>query len=365
MSIREKLKILRSWYEKYERHLSSLALLIGFVIDNLTLTRIDLWLDNLILFSYLALSFLGIILINFYKDSIPSNKILAQLAIYSPLLVQFAFGGLFSGLVIFYVRGASISVSWPFILILLGLLIGNEFLRDKYHRLVFQLNVFFIALFSFLIFYVPIVVGEMGVFVFILSGILSISLMRGVIYLLQLITPLQIYHNKKRIFLSILGVFFVINLFYFLNIIPPLPLSLKQIGVYHYVEREDSTGYVLKKEEESWCEKFLSGREIHIKEGEPLYVFSSIFAPTKLETEVAHKWYYYDPQVDEWKDRACIEYPIVGGRNEGYRGYTFNKNLREGKWRVDVISADGRLIGRINFGIEMVDKAPNLETIYK
>lgn len=364
--MREKLQKLKGLYEKHERHISSGALLSGFVIDNLTLTRIDLWLDNLILFSYISLSLLGIILINLYKDTVPSNKYIGYLSTYSPLLVQFAFGGLFSGLVIFYVRGATFATSWPFLLILIGLLIGNEFLKERYYRLIFQLNVFFIALFSFWIFYLPILVNSIGSLVFILSGVVSLISMGGVVYLLYWLTPLQVEKSKKPLLVTLGGIFILINVLYFANIIPPLPLSMKHMSVCHNVERSATGNYTLTREDKAWYESILLGREVNIREGESVYLFSSVFAPTDLKTDVAHSWQYYNERDEgEWVERSRIEYSLVGGRGGGYRGYTFKENIKAGKWRVNVVSADGRLIGRKTFKVNIVDELPKLETVQR
>ena len=60
----EKIKVLCT---KHERYLFPAALLLGFVVDNFTLTRIDLWFDNLILFSYITLAGIGIVVVNLYE----------------------------------------------------------------------------------------------------------------------------------------------------------------------------------------------------------------------------------------------------------------------------------------------------------
>ena len=46
----------KDFFIRYDKYLSPVALLFGFTLDNITLTRIDLLLDNVILLSYLAIS---------------------------------------------------------------------------------------------------------------------------------------------------------------------------------------------------------------------------------------------------------------------------------------------------------------------
>jgi DUF2914 family protein len=45
-------------------------------------------------------------------------------------------------------------------------------------------------------------------------------------------------------------------------------------------------------------------------------------------------------------DRVPIK--ISGGREGGYRAYSFKQRLDPGEWRVDVESSDGRIIGRVS-----------------
>lgn len=50
---------------------------------------------------------------------------------------------------------------------------------------------------------------------------------------------------------------------------------------------------------------------------------------------------------------------ISGGREGGYRAYTFKQGLDPGEWRVDVEIEDGRVIGRVAVLVEKRDVAPH------
>jgi hypothetical protein len=41
----------------------------------------------------------------------------------------------------------------------------------------------------------------------------------------------------------------------------------------------------------------------------------------------------------------------VGGRDNGYRGYTITHHTAPGDWRLDVDLPDGHIIGRLNFTV--------------
>ena len=59
-----------------------------------------------------------------------------------------------------------------------------------------------------------------------------------------------------------------------------------------------------------------------------------------------------------------IPIAIAGGRDKGYRGYTFKQRVMPGEWRVDVETAEGRVIGRVSFRVEEPEgETPELDTI--
>lgn len=351
----------KEFFKRNERYLSGGALLLGFIIDNFTLTRIDLWFDNIVLLTYLTVALLAIIMINFYEEGILRGAFFERVRFVSPLVMQFAFGGLFSGFVIFYSRSASLATSWPFILVLIALLVGNEFFKKKYTRFTFRMSIFFVALFSFLIFYVPVVVKSISAFVFILSGVISIVLMTILIYSLKLFIPARIKKSKNALKWSIGIIFVAINIFYFTNIIPPIPLSLKNISTHYFIERTVQGDYLAISEVEKWYNFLIPNNTIYVSPGEPVYVFSSVFAPTKLNTQIFHKWQYYDEANDNWIESDRLGFAISGGRDGGYRGYTMKSNVPEGLWRVDVVTKRNQLLGRVKFMAVEVDREVDLE----
>ena len=62
------MKRIRESIEYHYRHFSAAAILIAFIIDSITLVRVDLHLTNLLLFAYLAIVGTGILLVNLYED---------------------------------------------------------------------------------------------------------------------------------------------------------------------------------------------------------------------------------------------------------------------------------------------------------
>lgn len=351
----EKFKKFDVWFEKYDRHISSAGLLIGFIIDNLTLQRIDRVFDNTILLAYIFLSGFGLFVINMYEGGRLTHPFFVSLRKYVPLVIQYALGGLFSGFFIFYSRSATLGSSWLFILLLLLLLLGNEFLKKQYARLTFQISVYFVAVFSYLIFIVPILFNRLGAFMFILSGVFSLMFIYCFIWLINKVVPDRIRQAKRLIIFSISVIFVGMHVMYFTNIIPPIPLSLKEGGVYHAILRTSENAYLAEQEERRWYE-FLDRYTDHtISAGQGAYVFSSIFAPTDIVVPIIHEWQLLNEVIDEWETKSRVQFTISGGRSDGYRGYTQKNDLSEGKWRVNITTKRGQTIGRVYFRVVYSD----------
>lgn len=343
-------------FRENERHFLVGALLLGFIVDNLTLSRIDLVFDNAILFSYLTLATIAIILITRFSERKFSRWLF--------YLLQYAFGGLFSGFIIFYSQSTGFIGSWLFIAILVALFIGNEFFKERYMRTSFQLSILFVALFLYIIFLVPIITGKLGASMFLISGIISIILISFIVWLINALSHKSSRQLGRGFIFTILLLYIIFNTLYFTNIIPPIPLSLKELTIAHHIERVDDGQFLVATQKRPWY-KFFNTSDIAYKPGTPLYSFASVFAPTKINTKISHQWSYFDEKKSEWVPVSRIGFSISGGRDEGFRGYTFKEALREGRWRVDVLTERNQLIGRTTFTLTFSSTTPLLTVEYK
>ena len=333
-------------------HWLTVAFLLGFIVDNLTLNRVDQVFDNVVLSSYVFLAMLGILLLYAGIAERYSERTNKFLRTKSPLLMQYAFGGLLSGMLIFYGRSGSFEDSWPFILILMGVIYGNETVKDRSGRLVYNLSIFFVGLFAYMILIVPVLLGKMGPIVFIGSGFLALLIMYGFFSILSKIIPNFIQLQKRHVVFFIGLVYVMLNVLYFTNIIPPIPLSLKQVGVYHHVSKNEDGTYELSYEKTKWWEWYRnSDSTFHYSSGEDVYCFASVFAPSRLSAKIYHRWEYYDTDARTWIEHGKYSYAINGGRGDGYRGFTKISNYREGKWRCIVETERGQVIGKESFTI--------------
>src|SRR5579863_6195918 len=164
-----------SWARKHERQISALSLAGGFAFDSLSFGRIDHALTQAVFIVYLLAAGISIAVLHVLESrpdgSKPSDKTRTILV----AATQFALGCLLSGFCVFYIRSASITSSWPFLLAMAAIFIGNEYMRRYHARLVFSALLFFFSLYSYAILLVPLVIGRIGRIPFLVSGIVAVA----------------------------------------------------------------------------------------------------------------------------------------------------------------------------------------------
>lgn len=356
----------------YERYLAPVAFLAGFVMDAFTLTRADLPLDNLILILHLSNAALGIALLNAFeagrlgRASPGAGRIrgawLRRIGWLFPLMIQFSFGALFSGFLVLYARSGSWAGSWLFLGTLGILLVGNEFFRRRYRRLTFHASVYFVALFLYFVMALPILLHRMGAGVFVASGLAAVAGIALFAALLRFITPQAVAASRIALAASIGGIYLLFHILYFANLIPPIPLALRHLGIYHSLERTDGS-YRVRYEKAPWYQFYRSEDALfRWLPGSPVFAASAVFAPTNIDTAIFHHWKYFDAEAGEWVEKSRVSYPMAGGRDGGYRGYSVKQAVMPGQWRVEVRTGRGELLGRTTFEIVETGTSPPLET---
>lgn len=347
-------------YEKIKPHANALAFILGFIWDNFMLSRIDHRFANIMLGTYLFLSFVCVLVLNMHEAKRAKGRQPARYTVWLTPLLQFCFGSLFSAYIIFYTRSASLAVNWPFLVFLVLLVFGNEIFRKQYSRPPFQLAILFIVLFSYAIFSLPVFFGVMGPAVFLLSGLVSLAFISLTAYLVARTAPERFASSRRWFFINTFFLYSLFNYAYFTNIIPPVPLALKEIGVYHSVLRGDNDTYRLVFEPGRWYPLVDDTALVYRRsDGKPVYVFGAVFAPTRLSIPIFHRWQKFDESKNEWSSTDVLQFPIVGGRDDGYRGYSLKRNITDGLWRVDVETLRRELIGRVEFEVVSTTTPPN------
>lgn len=337
-------------YEKAKHHWVTLSFMLGFICDNILLHRIDATRTNTILLTYTLLTMLSNVALYIGIAGRMGERINHFLREYSTVVMQFCFGGVLSGMLIFYSRSGSLFDSWPFLLLIIGVIVGNETIKNRGHRLVYNLAIFYIGLQAYSELILPVALGKMGTAVFLGGGAIALFIMYWFFMALTKVVPNFIELQKRNVVFVIGIIYMTFNILYFMNIIPPVPLALKEIGIYHNVERIGNNTYRLSYEKRPWWQFYRStDATYHYATGDPAYCFAAVFAPTRLLTDIYHRWEYYDAGKKQWVLYGRYAYSISGGRGEGFRGYTAVTNLHEGTWRCTVETARGQVLGRETF----------------
>lgn len=346
------------FWERYERHLALGALVFGFILDSFLLTRPDQLLDNAILLTYLTIAG-GVIL--FMTMRAARGSVEGKLAPFLPVLLQFCFGSLSSGLLVLYFRSGTFAQSLLFFLILGSLLVGNEFLRSRYAQFRFNIAVYYLLLLCYVELTIPVLLHAIGPLVFLASGAVSLGLIAGYLWLLMVSARQELVRHIKPAGAIVALIFVVFNILYFVNVIPPVPLAMRDMGIYHSVLKRSDNSYVVIYEKSPWYQFWRDTSSTYtLGESRSAFCFSSVFAPTDLKAPIHHTWEYRNPQTGDWEVRSDISFPISGGRNEGYRGFSVKTALTAGEWRCNVETAQGSLIGRMSFTAVEAATAPAL-----
>jgi hypothetical protein len=341
------------WYGKYERPISSLSLIGGFVFDALTLKRVDEVWENIWVLGHLVLVAVLMIFVNWVENDPGDEKNPEKVHFWLVNALQFLFGGILSVFLVFYFRSADLSTSWPFILLLALAFWANESLKRRFVRLTFQVALLFLSIFSTAIFLVPVLFHRIGVDIFLYSGFISLGLIFFFLLVLSRVSKEKFRNSKTYIYMSVVGVYLGINFLYFTNLIPPLPISIEDSGVYYSISKGDDNNYHARYKYLGLISHILFYPKVSIQEESDIYAYSAVFSPTYFDTSVIHEWQHYDEVNKVWTTESVIPLKIVGGREGGFRTYSNMINPELGKWRVNVLTSLGHVVGRIRF--EIVD----------
>ncbi|MBO6523011.1 MAG: DUF2914 domain-containing protein [Balneolaceae bacterium] len=347
-----KISRFRAFIRKHKKYAPVAFFICGFIWDSLTLGRIDRLYDRIILCTYLSSLSACLYLFNLSDDGKWKDTFIERFEEYLPLAIQFFLGGLCSAYVIYFSRSVSFSKTIIFFVILVVLLFANELLKKRISNKYLQFSAYFFVNFTFFTFFIPVLVKQMNTAIFIISGFISLSTTIALVVHIYNSSPTtQKEIDKVKMLAMIVGIYVLINTFYFFNLIPPVPLALDTGIVAHSIEKNNDE-YLVTYERTDWYKIWRDNREQFVhKKGENIFVFTSIFAPSNLNKKVAHRWKWFSPHTNEWEVIDDINFEITGGRDEGFRGYTFKSNVMEGLWKVDVITEEGLVLGIIDFEI--------------
>ena len=351
------------YYEQHEHAVDIVFFAGGFLFDVFTLSRVDSWLNIVQQVLYLAAA-AAILLHIFFDEGKPARRLEGMPKIkrwyfeYRTAAVHFLLGGLLSVYTLFFFKSSSVLVSFAFLLFLVLVLVVNESKHFKRLGLPFKFALLGVCLLSFSAILVPVVIGSIGVVVFLLSMLVGCIPVALIYRRIRIHAPERSLQARRQIVVPFGLVLIGFLTLYLFRLIPPVPLSIPFMGVYHGVERTEA-GYRLTYEAGSWQLWRRGDQYFAAQPDDRIYVFFRIFSPARFSDQVTMRW-YWKPEGKHWELQDSIPIDIVGGREQGFRGYGFKSNYQPGDWKVEVETTDGREIGRIYFVVESVPEGPRV-----
>ncbi len=341
-----------------KKYLPVVAFFAGFLWDALTIGK-NVNASDLIILSVYLLATVPIIAFlvkkaNLLVNNAAETTLFTRISLQDShwkvrlpyLLLQFLFGSLFSALFILYFKSSSHTAAFAWSVGLGVLLVANEFMATAYRRFTLIWTLFGFSLILLLNFVLPYAIGSIHWLWFFVSIILAVIITQAL--------KLKISFHLGHIYPTYLIAIFI-AVIYVLDVIPPVPLVIKDIQVGINLVKQSNT-YVLQQDKApAWRFWKSTLNSVHIHPGDKVYCISAVFAPRNLKTRLYHHWQFFDKKQG-WQTMSRIGFDLTGGRNKGYRGYTYKQNVAFGLWRVKVETENGRTISMHEFTINSDQK---------
>ena len=348
------LERLRLYYARNERKVALWSFIGGFLFDVVMLDRVDSWVTIAQQVVYLAIVTAALLQM-FFEEGSPQRDLdglrgwKRAYFQYRNAIVHFLLGSLLSLYTLFFFKSSSLFVSFGFMLVLVALLVVNESERFKKLGLPFKFVLLSLCGLSFTAAVVPVFIGSIGVLVFLLSMVVGCIPMALLYRRILIHAPERASQARRQMIVPFSAVLAVLLGLYVVRIIPPVPLSIPFIGVYHDVDRQGDR-FVLSHERPFWRIWDNGDQQFRAQPGDRVFVFFRIFSPTRFADQVLMRWYWKD-RSGEWRLQDTIPINITGGRAQGFRGYGMKSNYQPGAWKLQVETTDEREIGRVYFEV--------------
>jgi hypothetical protein len=323
----------------------------GFVFDAFLVRRIDETRTLVQQGVYLAIDGVLLAKIIAWRQQAPRlGNWRERLPRIADWLLHFTLGTLMNAYALFYVRSASGPATILFFLIIAALLLINELPVMRRLGPVVLYGLYSFCLTSYFAYLYPVLFGRIRWWMFALA-VATAAVPLTVITLAHHRWTRDRGQVVRHALLPSLGVQALLVVLYISNLIPPVPLSLMEIGIYHGVERIGEGKYQVTYRTPPWYRFWQrDDREFMAVRDDRVYCFFRLFAPDGFRDDVRVDWFFKDPSRG-WMAAGGLPLAVTGGRESGFRGFAYKQNWRPGDWRVVVATLDGREIGRRTFSV--------------
>ncbi|QSQ19267.1 DUF2914 domain-containing protein [Pyxidicoccus parkwayensis] len=350
-TLMEKVQEFRARHEMWEMALFFFG---GFIYDVVSLSRIDDTLTLVQSFAYLLILTGLLLLEQRFPEGTEPPRLLSKVWRWREEAVHFLFGSLLSVFMLLLFKATSGFTPYLFVVGLFALLVANELPRFRQVGPVIRVVLLSLCVTLYFACLLPVVIGRMGFWVFLLAVTLGSANVFGLMRLIQRWRP-DVEFLIRNVAIPGFGVQAALLVLYLLGVIPPLPVAVQFADIYHKVERVSPGVYQLSSVDDSvWFKPWTwFGPDFAMQPGDKPYYFFRIFAPKGFAPyKVRVRWYYDHPDKG-WTTygNGFMANVSSNGTDGGYRYYATTSNLKPGAWRVVLETEDGHEIHRINFSV--------------
>ncbi len=340
----------KDYYHNHERACTAGLFVAGFLFDTLAVGRIDAPHNIIHQACYLSLcAWLTGLEIRERQGAFSPPERFKTAWRYHEGATHFMLGTLINIYTLFYFKSASLLASLVFMLFWCALLGVNELRLFPGSGTTLRMTLAALCLVSYFGYLIPMLAGGIGPWVFLGSLAAAAAVWAPYVWRLQTYLPDRPQIVWRHALMPFLAVEFVFGLLYFSKLIPPVPLSLSSVGIFHEV-RKTGDQYQLTMTRSKWRFWERGDQTFLARKGDKIFCFVSIFSPTRFRERLSVRWLFYEAG-EGWKDSDAIPLEVVGGRDGGYRGFTVKTRHKPGRWRVVVETSDGRELGRIGLRV--------------
>jgi hypothetical protein len=144
--------------------------------------------------------------------------------------------------------------------------------------------------------------------------------------------------------------------------IAPVPLIKREIVVGQQFSQRNGQYSLQVELAPAWQFWRDLSTTVLVPAGGRLYGVSAVFAPLGVTAPLEHRWEFLEANGN-WRPVTRIRFQSSGGREKGFRGYSWVNNPAAGEWRLIIATQDGRTIGLLPVRVETGEaEADRLET---
>ena len=343
------LERIKTFYNEHEPACTAGFFVAGFLFDVLAVGRIDELRNIIQQATYLTLCayLTGLELRESHGGFVPPAR-LATAWRYHTGATHFMLGTLLNIYTLFYFKSASLGTSLLFLAALASIIAVNELKPFKDSGTLLRMSLFSLCLVSYFTYLIPMLAGRIGVLPFLGSIAGAAACVALFTWRLYARMPEQRPVVRRHVVYPFSAVAGLFTLLYFAKVIPPVPMALSEIGIYHDVSRTGGH-FELTSMRPRWKFWQRGDQTFLARPGDTIFCWVVVFAPTHFNERLAVRWRCHE--AAGWGPPDTIPLPITGGRDVGWRAYTAKANYRPGRWRVDIVTSDGRELGRIDLTV--------------